>query len=145
MRFRTRAFLICFLPFAVLLSGSFWMVQRVVQSTLRGRLRSSLRENQIAIARIHAESDLQNNRFLKVAGENASLKAGMQLLRSTSGSEAAKRTVEDQLRELGEHMGFDFLVISAPNGMPLAAVVRRPQGSSAAAGQLGPVDTPTLG
>ena len=70
MRFRTRAFLICFVPFALLLSGSFWMIQRFVQSTVRDRMFASLRENQIAIAQIHAKSDLQNSRFLKVAGEN---------------------------------------------------------------------------
>jgi putative nucleotidyltransferase with HDIG domain len=144
VRFRTRAFLICFVPFALLLSGSFWMIQRFVQSTVRDRMRSSLRENQMAIAQIHAKSDLQNSRFLKVAGENPSLKAGMQLLRSQSGSEAARRTVEDQLRELGEHMGFDFLLVSAPNGAPLAGVVRHTNGTSGETSQLIPVTPTTL-
>ena len=67
-RFRTRAFLICFIPFAALLAGSFWMVQRFVQSTVRDGLRSSLRENQVTIASMHARGDLQNSRFLKVVG-----------------------------------------------------------------------------
>lgn len=124
-RFRTRAFLVCFVPFAVLLAGSFWMVQRLVQSTVREGLRNSLGENQIAIAGIHAKSDLENSRFLKVAGENSALKAGIQLLLDHRGSEAARRTVEDQLRELGEHMGFDLLLVSAPNGAPLAGVLRQ--------------------
>src|SRR5580658_10128976 len=99
MRFRTRAFLLCFLPFALLLTGSFWAIQIRVQSTVRNSLRGSLRENQLSIARLQSRSDLQNSRFLKVVGENASLKAGMQLLlsdRSESGD--ARRTVEDQLR-----------------------------------------------
>jgi HD-GYP domain-containing protein (c-di-GMP phosphodiesterase class II) len=100
------------------------MIQRFVQSTVRDGLHTSLRESQVAIANIHAKGDLQNNRFLKVAGENSALKAGMQLLLANSGSDGARRTVEDQLRELGERMGFDFLLVSAPDGTPLAGVVR---------------------
>lgn len=77
MRFQTRVFLLSFVPFAALLTGSFWIIQRVVQSTVRDGLRTSIRENHLAIARVRAKSDLQNNRFLQVAGENAALKAGM--------------------------------------------------------------------
>lgn len=138
-RFQTRAFLICFIPFALLLGGSFWMIQRFVQSTVREGLRASLRENQAAIASLHAKGDLQNSRFLKVAGENAALKAGIELLRSNPDSPAARRTLEDQLRELGEHMGFDFLLVSAPNGAPLAGVIRQTP-----AGQLEPLDLALL-
>jgi len=145
MRFRTRAFLICFIPFALLLTVSFWMIQRFVQSTVRDGLRTSLRENQLAIARVHSKGDLQNSRFLKVVGENAALKDGMQLLVSQSGSEAARRTVEDQLRELGEHMGFDFLLVSGPNGTPLAAVARDAGEKTNGMSQLVPVNTALLG
>ncbi|HEX4311465.1 MAG TPA: HD-GYP domain-containing protein [Acidobacteriaceae bacterium] len=138
-RFQTRAFLICFIPFALLLGGSFWMIQRFVQSTVREGLRASLRENQAAIANLHAKGDLQNSRFLKVAGENAALKAGIELLRSNPNSPAARRTLEDQLRELGEHMGFDFLLVSAPNGAPLTGVIR-----PSVAGELVPLDITVL-
>ncbi|HEY2471467.1 MAG TPA: HD domain-containing phosphohydrolase [Terracidiphilus sp.] len=92
--------------------------------TVRDGLHSSLRESQIAIANIHAKGDLQNSRFLKVAGENSALKAGIQILHANPESADARRTVEDQLRELGEHMGFDFMLVSAPNGSPLAGVSR---------------------
>src|ERR1700757_637668 len=95
---RTRAFVLCFLPIAILLPSSFWTIQRFVQSTVREGLHSSLRESQVAIAAIHAKGDLQNSRFLRVAGENVSLKAGMQLLLEDSKSASARRTVEDQLR-----------------------------------------------
>jgi HD-GYP domain-containing protein (c-di-GMP phosphodiesterase class II) len=140
MRFRTRAFLICFVPFAILLTASFWMVQRFVQSTVRDGLRASLHENELAIAGVNAKADLQNSRFLKIAGENASLKAGMQLLRSHPDSLAARMTVEDQLRELGEHMGFDFLLVSGPSGAPLAGVVRHKDNLPGAKSQLIPLD-----
>jgi HD-GYP domain-containing protein (c-di-GMP phosphodiesterase class II) len=139
-RFRTRAFLICFIPFALLLASSFWMIQRFVQSTVRDGLHTSLRESQVAIANIHAKGDLQNSRFLKVAGENTALKAGMQLLIDNPRSDAARRTVEDQLRELGEHMGFDFMLISAPDGSPLAGVARLASSRPEAHAQLVPLD-----
>jgi putative nucleotidyltransferase with HDIG domain len=124
MRFGTRAFLLSFLPFALLLTGSFWAMQKVVQSTVRDGLRSSLRENHLSVARLQSRSDLQNSRFLKVVGENAALKAGLQLLLSFPASAAARHTVEDQLSELCEQMGFDFLTVSNSSGAPLAGVLR---------------------
>jgi HD-GYP domain-containing protein (c-di-GMP phosphodiesterase class II) len=140
MRFRTRAFLFCFVPFAVLLAASFWIAQKLVQSTVRDDLRGSLRENQLAMARAQSKADFQNSRFLKMAAQSAALKAGMRMFDSESGSEDARRTMEDQLRELGEHMGFDFLFVSAPNGAPLAGVVRQGGETPGGKSQLVPLD-----
>ncbi len=140
MRFRTRAFLICFVPFAVLLTASFWMIQRFVQATVRDGVRASLRENQLAISRIYAKSNLQDSRFLNVAGDNPALEAGIQLLMTEGNSPAARSTVEDQLSELGAHMGFDFLMVSAPDGKPMVGVMRQKGGGS----QLVPVDAASL-
>ena len=128
MRFRTRTFLICFLPFALLLTCGFVTMQRFVQARVREGLRTSLRANELAIARAHAKSTLRSSRYLKVVGENAALKAGVRLLSSEGNSPAARSTVEDQLRELGEHMGLDFLLVSGPDGRPRAAVIRRAGG-----------------
>jgi HD-GYP domain-containing protein (c-di-GMP phosphodiesterase class II) len=124
MRFRTRVFLLSFLPFALLLAGSFWAIQSLVQKTVRNGLQATLRENQISIARLRSRSDLENSRFLKIAGENAALKAGVQLLLSYPGNTAARATVEDQLGELCERMGFDFLMVSDASATPLAGVAR---------------------
>jgi HD-GYP domain-containing protein (c-di-GMP phosphodiesterase class II) len=143
-RFRTRAFLTCFIPFAALMGASFWMIQRFVQSTVREGLHASLRESQMTIASVQSRSDLQNSRFLKVAGENTALKAGMQLLSAHPRSKEARSTVEDQLRELGERMGFDFMLISGPNGAPLAGVVRTFSAHAEARGQLIPLDLSLL-
>jgi len=133
MRFRTRAFLLCFVPFALLLTGSFWAIQKLVKSTVREGLRTSLRENHLSIARVRARSDLQNSRFLRVVGENAALKAGLQLLMSYPANasfpgNAARQTVEDQLQDLCEQMGFDFLMVSDSRGTPLAGVIRADTG-----------------
>jgi len=141
-RFRTHAFFLCFVPFAMLLAGSFWMVQRFVQSTVRDGLHAALRESQAAMAKIHANGDLQNSRSLRLASENSALKAGMQQLLTDRNDEAAGRAVENQLRELGEPMGFDFMLLSAADGSPLAGVVRQPKSESR--GQLVPLDTDLL-
>ncbi len=138
---KTRAFVLCFVPFALLLTCSFWMIQRFVQSTVREGLRTSLRQNQAAIANIRAKSDLEKSRFLRIAGENAALKAGIQLLLAHPDVESARTTVEDQIRELGEHMGFDFMVVSAPAHTPLAGVVRTGNGERS---QLVPLDLARL-
>ena len=130
------------MPFALLLTGGFWMIQRFVQQTVRDGLRSSLRANQRAIAGINARSELQDSRFLRVAGENPALKDGLQLLVANPHSDNARRTVEDQLRELGQQMGFDFLLESGPDGAPLAAVIRKASGSSSS--QLVPVPVAQL-
>jgi HD-GYP domain-containing protein (c-di-GMP phosphodiesterase class II) len=124
MRLSTRAFLWSFVPFALLLAGSFWMIQRQVQSAVREGLRSSLREAHESMARTRGQNELQNSRFLRIVAENPSLKAGLQLLLSEPKSGEARVTVEDQLRQISESLSFDFLVISDSNHAPLAGVLR---------------------
>src|ERR1043166_4326799 len=124
MRFATRAFLWSFIPFAVLLAGSFWFIQQRVQHTVRGGLRSSLREAHISMARLRRESELQNSRFLRIVAENPPLKAGLQLLLVHPQNVPARLTLEDQLREIAETLRFDFLVASNSEGVPLAGIIR---------------------
>ncbi|MGD0893258.1 MAG: HD-GYP domain-containing protein [Terracidiphilus sp.] len=152
MRFQTRAFLFSFVPFAVLLASSFFIAQKLVQSTVRDELRGSLRENQLSMAREQSKADFQNGRFLKIAGESADLKAAMQLINpepghghpANSDSGSARRGLEDQLRGLGEQMGSDFLSVSKPDGAPLAGVVRQTGDQSGGKNQLVPFDGPLI-
>jgi putative nucleotidyltransferase with HDIG domain len=132
MRFATRAFLWSFLPFAALLAGSFWAVRTAALSAVREALRSSVRDNQVTLAREREHSESRNIRILRVAAENPALKAGLQLLAIERRSrDAARRTVEDQLSEICDTMGFDFLAVSDPSGEPLAGVIRRKEGFAA--------------
>ena len=80
MRLSTRAFLWSFVPFALLLAGSFWVIQRQVQSAVREGLHSSLRQAHESMAHMREQSELQNSRFLRIVGESAALKAGVQLV-----------------------------------------------------------------
>jgi putative nucleotidyltransferase with HDIG domain len=124
MRFSTRAFLSSFLPFAFLLTASFWLIKHSVLSTVRDELRASLRETHASVARVRSKSAIHNNRFLGILGENATLKAGLRLVTVEPDSTAARLTLVDQLRELCETLGFDLLVISDPDGHALGAVIR---------------------
>jgi putative nucleotidyltransferase with HDIG domain len=129
MRFATRAFLWSFLPFAGLLAGSFWAVRTAAMSAVKDALRSAVRDNQVALAKERARSEIKNIRILRVVSENPALKAGLQLLATErQARDAARRTVEDQLSEICDTMGFDFLAVSSLSGEPLAGVIRRTEG-----------------
>src|SRR5262249_698029 len=124
MRFATRTFLFSFVPFAFLLMGSFWAIQKMVESTVRDGLRTSLHAAHDSITRLRSKSELQSSRFLRVIGENVSLKAGLQLLVAEPKNAEARLAVEGQLRELCQALGFDFLMVSDAVGAPLAGVLR---------------------
>ncbi|HTX77097.1 MAG TPA: HD-GYP domain-containing protein [Terracidiphilus sp.] len=139
MRFRTRAFLLCFVPFAVLFAATFWVAQKLVQSTVRSGLLASLRESQLALARAQAKADLQNGRFLQIEAESTELQSGMQLLLTDPSADDARKAMEDQLRALGDRMGFDLLFVSEPDGAPLAGVMRQASAKGDQKGQLVPL------
>jgi len=125
MRFATRTFLSSFIPFAVLLAVSFWAIRASVMATVRDGLRTSVRDNQVALAREQARNEGRNRKLLEGIGENPSLKAGLQLLAAEGGTnELARNTVQDQLSEICDSLSFDFMMVSGVRGEPLAAVVR---------------------
>ncbi len=123
MKYAHRTFLWSIAPFTILLVGIFGAVQQSVSSTVRQGLRNSLRENQAAVARIQRRAAAHYSRALRAVAESAALKAGLQLLLH-DGGEDARLTVEDQLREICESIGVDFLLISNVDGAPLVGVMR---------------------
>jgi HD-GYP domain-containing protein (c-di-GMP phosphodiesterase class II) len=125
MRLAVRTFLWVFVPLTVLLTGSFWAVQRSAVTVVQNALRSSLRDHQQAVARMQERNEQQNRRYLRILGENASLIAGLQLILGEPSSIDARLTVEDQLRELCSTSGIDVLVVSSVNGIPFAGVLRQ--------------------
>ena len=140
MRFRTRAFLFCFVPFGLLCSASFQIGQRLVEDAVRKDLLDHLRASQLALRDAQARADLQNSRFLRREAANPELESGMQSLLSNSSSSHARIAVAEHLRTIGEQMGFDLLFASAPDGAPLAGVVRPPAASADQAEQLIPLE-----
>src|SRR5215470_4410707 len=134
MRFSTKTFLWSFVPFALLLTGSFWAIENVVASTVRGAVRASLRTRQSDAARNQAAAAQRNSRFLKVVAEDAALKAGLQLALAEPGAPDARLTVQDHLHEIADNLGCDILLVSDPHGTPLAGVMRIDE-------QIGSIDT----
>jgi HD-GYP domain-containing protein (c-di-GMP phosphodiesterase class II) len=124
MRFATRTFLWSFLPFALLLGGSFVAIHWLVESTVRGGLRNSLRDAHQAMSEVRKNSEMQNNRFLQIVGQNPALKNGVQLLLANPQSREAQQTVVEQLQEICQELHFDYLLVSNSDGKPLAGVLR---------------------
>jgi putative nucleotidyltransferase with HDIG domain len=124
MRLGTRAFLWSFLPRALLLTGGFWTVQGLVVREVRQEFRASVRETQSSLARMRSAAEQRNRRILKVVAENPALKNGLQLALERRGDAEARRTLEDQLMEMGEELGFEVLSISDAVGKPLAGAMR---------------------
>jgi putative nucleotidyltransferase with HDIG domain len=125
MRFATRTFLLSFLPFAMLLTGSFWAVRTAALGAVRDGLRASVHDNQVALSRERARHQRETARVLRVVTENAALKAGFQLLLTERRARGdARRTVEDQLAEICSALEFDLLVVFGPEGEALAGVRR---------------------
>lgn len=124
MRFATRTFLLSFLPFALLLGGSFWFIHRMVETEVRKNVSVSLRDAAVSMKKLRDKSQLQDNRFLRVVGENPALKAGINLLLADRKSGSARLTVEDQLREISDELQFDYMMVSGPDNKPLAGVLR---------------------
>src|SRR3954466_11648854 len=100
MRLAVRTFLCSFVPLTILLAGSFCVIERVVVSVVRNVLRSMLRDNQLAAARMQSRNERQSKRYLRIVAENAALNAGLQLMLTDQAGTDARLTVEDQLRDL---------------------------------------------
>jgi HD-GYP domain-containing protein (c-di-GMP phosphodiesterase class II) len=113
-----------FLPFALLLTGSFWTIHKLVESKVREGLVNSLREADKSAAEIRKKGEMQNSRFLQIVGENPSLKAGLQLLLAQRRNKEARLTVEDQLKEICQTLHFDYLLASDTDNRVLAGVYR---------------------
>ncbi len=125
MRLATRTFWWFVLPFAALLVGSFWAVQARVQAKVRQNLETSVKQAQQSMAKEQARQVERNSRVLRVVSQNPALEAVVQLMLGDRSDAQARRTVEEQLIEIGQDLGFDFLLAADGDGTPLAAVMRR--------------------
>jgi putative nucleotidyltransferase with HDIG domain len=133
VKLATRTFLWSLLPFVVLLIGSFWAARTRVLSKVREGLEVSVKQTQATLAKIRTRDDQRNSRLLRVVSQNPALKAVVQLMLGDRADAQARRTVEQQLVEIGEDLGFDYLLVSDGDGTPLA-------GSMLQDGRLKPLD-----
>ena len=123
--FVIRVFLLSFVPVCALLIGSFWAIQNLLGEVVKDGLRASLRQSHRSVSRARANYELRNRRSLAVLAENPSLKAGFELVHLEPNSLEARRTLEDQLLEMSETLGFDLIAATGPTNDLLAGVARR--------------------
>jgi putative nucleotidyltransferase with HDIG domain len=155
MRFAKRIFLSSFVPFALLLTISFWAIRSSVIATVRDDLRASVRDNQVALAREQVRDQLRDRKWLQSVAENPTLKSGLELLSTerpgtlrdqshksveeqarnavldlayNTTQEEARNTIQNQLSEICDSLAFDFIMVSGLNGEPFAAVMRDRRG-----------------
>src|SRR5580698_5618710 len=119
MRLATRSFLWSLFPFAVLLTGSFWAVQNRVVIKVREQIESSVKQTQASLAGMRLRAEQRNRGVLRAVSENPTLKAGVQLMLEYPGDPQARRTLEDQLQEIGSKLNFEFLMASDGSGAAL--------------------------
>ena len=124
MRFSTRTFLFSSAPTIALLISAFFFIENLTVTALSNDAKRSLRQTQVRMAHSHARSEEESARMLKIVGENAPLKAAMQLMAVERDSPDAKRTLEDQLREICEPLDLGFLSVSYPDGTFMAGLIR---------------------
>ncbi len=123
MRFSTRTFLFSSAPNIALLIAAFFFIENLTVSALTNDTKQSLRQTQLTIAHSRVRSEAENVRLLKIVSENAPLKAAMQLMALERGPDA-KRTLEDQLREICVPLDLGFLSASFPDGRFMAGMIR---------------------
>jgi signal transduction histidine kinase len=122
----TRAFLFSFLPVCVVLAGSFFALNELVQQQVKDGLRDSLEKSEALLDRANADYARRTAQFVSVLANSAGLKAAIGLMHeapSTPGAAAEiRRTIEAQLREMHGQVGYDLLAVTDWKDRTLAAV-----------------------
>jgi signal transduction histidine kinase len=121
-----RAFLFSFLPVCVVLATSFLALNTLVQQHVKDGLRDSLQKSEELLDRANADYSRRIGQFVSVLADSAGLKAAIGLTHEApSTPETAaeiRRTIEAQLREMHELVGYDLLAVTDWKGRTQAAV-----------------------
>ena len=121
-----RAFLFSFVPVCVVLAGSFWALNALIQKRVKETSRASFQKSEELIVRANEESSRRVAEFMAVLAENAGLKAAVGLLHETPSnaedSAEVRRTIEAQLGEMRGFIGDDLLAVSDGRGRMVAAI-----------------------
>jgi signal transduction histidine kinase len=122
----SRAFLAASLPVCGVLGASFFALNTLVEQHVKQGLRDSLQKSAEVILKAHDASERRTARFVSALAENAGLKAAIGLLREAPPTQDAiaqiRSTIEAQLVELHDLVGYDFLAVTDWSGHTIAAV-----------------------
>jgi len=121
-----RAFLFSFLPVCAVLATSFLALNTLVQQRVKDGLRDSLQKSEELLDRANTDYSRRIGQFVSVLANSAGLKAAIGLTHEApSTPETAaeiRRTIEAQLREMHELVGYDLLAVTDWKGRTQAAV-----------------------
>ncbi len=125
----TRTFLISFLPLSVLMTVAFIGFSVALTNRTREGIRDYVHTSEVLLDKA---SESERQRTLEVAyllTENAGLKASIGLLRETDENAElrteARRTVEEQVKQLLHGLGYELLVIADSQYRTIAALKLR--------------------
>jgi HD-GYP domain-containing protein (c-di-GMP phosphodiesterase class II) len=128
LSFATRAFLFAFIPMVLTLVVSFFLVSKAVEGRIKGQLRESLQRTEAILARKEADYSQHSIRVLYALTQNPSLKAGIGLLRENWDDrlrDQVHATLVGQLRQIGESLDYDLLLLKDPAERPVVGVLGR--------------------
>lgn len=121
-----RAFLFSFFPVCVVLALSFFALTAAMERHIRNGLRESIQKSEAVLQGAHRESTLRIERFAAGMARNAGLKSTIELAHEKStgapGEALSRRTIEGQLREIHQLVGYDVLAVTDAKGQTIAAV-----------------------
>jgi signal transduction histidine kinase len=121
----TRAFLFSFVPVCVVLIGSFAALNALIAQRVKDGLRDSLQKSEELLARANEDYTRHISQLVAVLADSAGLKAAIGLLHENSSTPesaaAVRRTIEAQLRELHDRIGYDFMAITDWKGRTVVA------------------------
>lgn len=130
-----RAFLFSFVPVCLVLVSSFLALNAVVKQRVKEGLRDSLQKSEELVNRANADYSRRLSQFLAVLAASAGLKAAIGLLHEAPVTEesaaAIRRTIEAQLRDMHQLVGYDLLAVTDWNGRTMAAIEFRDTGLTA--------------
>ena len=122
----TRAFLFSFVPVCLVLVMTFIALTAVVEKRVKVDMRDSLQKSEQLVARANADSSRRVSQFVAVLAENPGLKAAIGLLHENPATPDAaiqvRETIEQQLREIHDMVGFELLAITDWKGRAVAAI-----------------------
>jgi len=112
----TRTFLISLLPLCLTMIFTFFGLSMALKDRTREGIRDYVHTSELLLEKVNESDARRTAQAASLLTENAGLKASLGLLRETSENSELRsqveRTIEEQLRELHERIGYEFLAIS---------------------------------
>lgn len=121
VKLRTKIILFTSLLIVLVISGSFFLVNRVVKSQIRTRLVRDLERSQLTLEQLQTNRLHELAAYSIVASENSTLKAAVDTYQTEMSGRSPilrqlKRTVENEARKIFSILSTDILIITNNSG-----------------------------